>query len=246
LPEGWTWARLSELGKFGRGKSRHRPRDDPRLYGGAFPFIQTGEVRRSHGRITDYERTYNDFGLAQSKLWPAGTVCITIAANIAASGILAFDACFPDSVVGLIPSDESIGKYVEYFMRTAREQLDRYAPATAQKNINLQILESVRVPLPSSREVNEIVRQLDLKLSAANELTAEIKRHEPECLRARSSVLSSAFAGRLTAQVVGDEPASLLLERLRAGRSSGGRRGRKPTSDDSASARRLNQAGART
>src|SRR5690606_11642952 len=85
---------------FGRGKSRHRPRNDPKLYGGEYPFIQTGDIRNCDGFVVDHSQTYNEVGLAQSKLWPEGTVCITIAANIAETGILGFDACFPDSVIG--------------------------------------------------------------------------------------------------------------------------------------------------
>ncbi len=100
LPAGWTWARFPEIGIFGRGKSKHRPRNDPVLYeDGTYPFIQTGDVARSSGSIETYGSLYNDVGLAQSAMWPAGTLCITIAANIADSGILTFDACFPDSVV---------------------------------------------------------------------------------------------------------------------------------------------------
>jgi type I restriction enzyme, S subunit len=99
-PVGWRMVALAELGKVARGKSKHRPRNDPRLLGGPYPFIQTGDVRRSTGYIRDYSATYSEFGLAQSKLWPEGTLCITIAANIAETGILTFPACFPDSVVG--------------------------------------------------------------------------------------------------------------------------------------------------
>ena len=96
LPLGWTWARFPEVGIFGRGKSKHRPRNDPSLFkDGTHFFVQTGDVARSHGRITSYSSKYNEIGLAQSKKWPKGTLCITIAANIADSGILSFDACFP-------------------------------------------------------------------------------------------------------------------------------------------------------
>src|SRR5262249_32783678 len=91
---GWKQRKLAEVAKvFGRGKSRHRPRNEPRLYGGKYPFIQTGEVRNADRLIREYTQTYSEVGLAQSKLWPAGTVCITIAANIAETAILGFDAC---------------------------------------------------------------------------------------------------------------------------------------------------------
>ena len=139
LPSGWAWARFPEIGQFGRGKSKHRPRNDPILYNeGTHPFIQTGDVARSDGSIETYSSLYNDAGLTQSAIWPVGTLCITIAANIADSGILAFDACFPDSVVGFIAHDSFEGaRFFEYFIRTAKVDLYKFAPSTAQKNINL-------------------------------------------------------------------------------------------------------------
>lgn len=163
LPIGWTWARFSELGHFGRGKSKHRPRNAPQLYSnGSIPLVQTGDVARSNGVIETSTGMYNEVGLAQSRLWPAGTLCITIAANIADTGILGFDACFPDSVVGLIPSPSLADtRYFEYFMRTAQAHLEDFAPATAQKNINLSILNEVLIPLPPMVEMSRLVQQLD-------------------------------------------------------------------------------------
>ena len=107
LPKEWAFARFSELGEFGRGKSRHRPRNDPKLYtDGKYPLVQTGDVARANGVIHTHTGLYNEIGLAQSRLWPEGTLCITIAANIADSSLLGFPACIPDSVVGFIPSEE--------------------------------------------------------------------------------------------------------------------------------------------
>jgi restriction endonuclease S subunit len=99
--EAWQWVTLPEIGFLGRGKSKHRPRNAEFLYGGQYPFIQTGDIREADGIIKSFNQTYNDAGLAQSKLWPKGTLCITIAANIADTAILGIDACFPDSVVGV-------------------------------------------------------------------------------------------------------------------------------------------------
>ncbi|EHA17205.1 restriction modification system DNA specificity domain protein, partial [Halomonas sp. HAL1] len=163
LPKGWAWARFPELGVFGRGKSKHRPRNDPKLFSpGIYPLVQTGEVSRSGNLISEYHSKYSEVGLAQSKLWPEGTLCITIAANIADSAILGFEACFPDSVVGFVPAKELQDK-VEYFlifMKTAREKLLAFAPSTAQKNINLQILESVLIPVPPKEEIERILRRM--------------------------------------------------------------------------------------
>lgn len=212
LPEGWVWASLPQLGAFGRGKSKHRPRDDARLYGDLVPFIQTGEVSRSNGIISRYSRSYSEFGVSQSKIWPRGTVCITIAANIAASGILDFDACFPDSVVGLTTSNESLARYVELFIRTCRNHLENYAPATAQKNINLDILGRIAVPLPPPSEQAEILRLVEDGLASCSSIS-DGGRDVPTL---RQSILHAAFTGRLVPQDSADESAAALLARLHA------------------------------
>ena len=163
LPNGWTWARFPELGVFSRGKSRHRPRGDSILYSdGKYPLVQTGDVARASGVIQTFTGLYNETGLAQSRLWPEGTLCITIAANIADSGLLGMEACIPDSIVGFIP-DEELGsaKYFEFFMRTAKEHLQDFAPSTAQKNINVAILEAVLIPFPPLAEQQRIVAKVD-------------------------------------------------------------------------------------
>ena len=178
LPDGWVWASLPQLGTLGRGRSKHRPRNEPALYGGSYPFIQTGIVRDSGGRIRKYDQTYSEAGLRQSLLWPAGTLCITIAANIAETGILTFDACFPDSIVGFVAATGGVSTpYVEFFMRTAKSNLEAYAPATAQKNINLEVLFDVAVPLPPEAEQHLIVERCEELLSVADaaENTAMLK-----------------------------------------------------------------------
>jgi len=163
LPLGWEWARFPELGEFGRGKSKHRPRNDPKLFNpGIYPLIQTGEVARADKIIYEYHSKYSEIGLAQSKMWPVGTLCITIAANIADSALLGFDACFPDSVVGFVPfSPLDDAKYLQTFIETARDDLLAFAPATAQKNINLEILTSVLIPTPPLQEMKRIVARVE-------------------------------------------------------------------------------------
>jgi type I restriction enzyme, S subunit len=184
LPEQWTWAKFPELGEFGRGKSKHRPRNDPSLYkDGRYPLVQTGDVARSSGSISTYTNVYNDVGLAQSKLWKKGTLCITIAANIADTGILEFDSCFPDSVVGFVPSPEiSDSQYFMYFMRTAKEHLLSYAPATAQKNINLGILEEVMIPLPPVEEIHRIVAKVNQLMTLCDTLQTHLTQRQQSAI----------------------------------------------------------------
>lgn len=172
LPCQWAWATLPAIGELARGKSRHRPRNDPSLYaGGNVPLIQTGDVARANGVVKTHSTMYNAKGVEQSRLWPAGTMCITIAANIADSAILGFDACFPDSVVGFTPEFSELDvRYFEFFLRTAKSHLEDFAPSTAQKNINLEILGLLSVPLPPANEIRRIVAKVDQLMDLCDQL----------------------------------------------------------------------------
>ncbi len=147
-PMGWEERKLGEIGQLDRGRSRHRPRNDPSLLGGTYPLVQTGDIANSGGRITRFTQTYSELGLAQSKIWPAGTLCITIAANIANTGVLEFDACFPDSVVGFVPSVLTTTEYVQFLLAQMQNALEGAATQVAQKNINLEILRKLVIPVP--------------------------------------------------------------------------------------------------
>lgn len=145
---------LPELGELGRGVSKHRPRNAPELLGGKYPLIQTGEVANSDLYIHSYENTYSEVGFQQSKMWKAGTLCITIAANIAKTAILSFDACFPDSVVGFSANEKTNNIFVHYWFSFFQEILEAQAPESAQKNINLKILSELKVIAPDIEEQN--------------------------------------------------------------------------------------------
>src|ERR1035437_2280182 len=154
----WTPRRLDELGNLSRGRSRHRPRDAAHLYGGPYPFIQTGDVKHSGLYITEYAQTYSDAGLEQSRLWPAGTLCITIAANIADTGILSFDACFPDSVIGFIPDNRKAdARFVKYlFDSTIQRRVQQFTQGAAQDNLSQEKLLSIKFSAPEAEEQRRI------------------------------------------------------------------------------------------
>ncbi len=216
LPKEWTWCWLSEMGYMNRGKSKHRPRNAPHLYGGEYPFIQTGDIAQSHGSITTHRQTYSKAGLMQSQLWPEGTVCITIAANIASSAILTYPACFPDSVVGIITDDQLCKpEYVEYFMRTIKNTLDQFAPATAQKNINIEILNNVVMPLAPRLETDVIVKFIETFYLRIQNTELALRKYFEQLGFFDQSILSKAFRCELVPQDPTDEPASVLLGRIR-------------------------------
>ena len=166
------WKSLSEIAKdFGRGKSKHRPRNDARLYGGDIPFIQTGDIREAGKWIENYSQTYSAFGLQQSKQWEKGTLCITIAANIAETGLLGFDACFPDSIIGFVANPKfAITEYVYYYLNSIKDYLANKSYGSAQDNLNLSTFSSLKIPVPSLEIQSRIVQVLDNFDKVCNDL----------------------------------------------------------------------------
>src|SRR3989344_3118755 len=166
IPKSWSVGKLSDLGNYGRGKSKHRPRNDRILYeNGKYPFIQTGDISRANKTVRDYNQSYNEIGLKQSKMWPKGTLCITIAANIAKTAILNFDACFPDSVIGFNSKSEKKTLFVMYYIQLIQQILDIKASATAQKNINLGTFMKTNFPVIDEKLMEEIVNKIESKFS---------------------------------------------------------------------------------
>jgi type I restriction enzyme, S subunit len=192
-PKRFAVRRLGEVGRLDRGVSKHRPRNAPILLGGEHPLIQTGDVANSGGYIRSWSQTYSDFGLKQSKKWPAGTLCITIAANIAQTGILTFSACFPDSVVGYSHERSGMVEYVRVWLSFLRTTLERTAPAVAQKNINLEILRNLTVAVPPPDPLDKFGSHMD-KLQNLRNREADAYSREALLL---SSLQYRAFSGQL-------------------------------------------------
>lgn len=193
-PKGWYEEKLCGLGYLNRGVSKHRPRNDSKLLGGIYPLIQTGDVTSAGLYIKDYRDTYTEIGLAQSKLWEKGTLCITIAANIAKTGILVFDACFPDSVVGFLAnSNKTNNIFVLYWFKFFQKILENQAPESAQKNINLKILRELEIicpPLYLQTQFAEFVEKVEAQKTLLQKSLADMEQNY-------QSLLQKCFKGEI-------------------------------------------------
>ncbi|HEV2120614.1 MAG TPA: restriction endonuclease subunit S [Candidatus Bathyarchaeia archaeon] len=214
-PREWSLASLQQIAFVERGKFSFRPRNDKRFYGGKHPFIQTGDISNSSGRIRSFKQTLNDSGLAISKMFKRGTIMVAIAANIGDSAILEFDGCAPDSVVGITCVEPILPEYVEFYIRTRRSDLERFAPATAQKNINLRILNPLAIPIPPIAEQERIIRRISEGLATADLVEAQTRDTSNKLESLMESILVQAFHGELVPQDPNDEPAEGLLARLK-------------------------------
>ena len=160
IPEEWEVVELASVASVERGKFAHRPRNDPQFYGGQYPFIQTGDVVACDGLISKYSQTLNEDGLAISRLFPSGTIVVTIAANIGSTGITVFDVAFPDSLVGVQAGPRVDTRFLELVLRNRKRELDKFAPESAQKNINLNTLKPLKIPLPAMLEQTKIAESV--------------------------------------------------------------------------------------
>ena len=195
--DSWVVKTIGECGKWERGRSKHRPRNAPELFGGRYPFIQTGDIANADIYIYEHKQTLSEFGFQQSRLFPKDTLCITIAANIGKVAILTYDCCFPDSVVGFTPFENVNSKFMYYKINDMQKDLEAMAPATAQKNLNLKLLTSVSVQIPTLPEQVEIVRILDIIIEKENKAkqAAEAVLEQIDLLK--KSILARAFRGEL-------------------------------------------------
>jgi type I restriction enzyme S subunit len=212
--ESWEKFKFNELGTLERGRSKHRPRNDPKLFGGKYPFIQTGDVARSGMYITEHTQTLSELGAEQSKLFPKGTLCITIAANIGDVSILTYDCCFPDSVVGFTPNERTLSEYIYYLMSTLQREIEANAPATAQKNINLRILNDLLLDIPSVAEQTQIVNQVEYLFFQEQHAKEAAEAVLDQIDLMKKSILARAFRGELGTNDPSEESAVKLLRQV--------------------------------
>jgi len=192
-PRRWPSLHLGNAGTLERGISKHRPRNDPALLGGAYPLVQTGDIANCDGYVRSYRATYSELGLKQSRLWSVGTLCITIAANIGKTGILTFDACFPDSVVGFTPKGQVRTEFIQQWFGFIQPALEKDAPQFAQKNINLAILRELPVPIPPI----DLQGAFAARIAEIDKLKAHHRAHLAKLDALFASLQHRAFRGEL-------------------------------------------------
>lgn len=204
----WEYKTLDQLGTVSRGKSKHRPRNDPKLFGGKYPFIQTADVKNADYYITKYSDTYNESGLAQSKLWDKGTLCITIAANIADTGVLAFPACFPDSIMGFVPFEGVANtRFIKYCFDRLQRDCKQISQGTAQDNLSWEKLSTIKFCIPEYKEQCRIADILSAYDDLIENNQKQIKLLEEAAQRLyKEWFVNLRFPGHENAEIVDGVP----------------------------------------
>lgn len=161
-PSHWAEQRVKDIAILERGKFSHRPRNDPQMYDGIYPFIQTGDVARANKYITNYKQTLSNKGIEVSKEFKKGILVMAIAANIGDVAIVGFDSYFPDSVVAFKPKNCD-NDYLFYLFSATKTELNRVKITNTQDNLNLERLNSLIKFIPPLLEQKAIAVYLDTK-----------------------------------------------------------------------------------
>ena len=204
----WKKVSLDQMGTVSRGKSKHRPRNDARLFGGKYPFIQTGDIGSAGLYVNEFSQTYNEEGLAQSKLWEKDTLCITIAANIADTALLAFPACFPDSIMGFV-ADPKISnvKFVKYCFDILQRDCKQISQGAAQDNLSWKKLSTIEFPCPPIEVQHRIATILSRYDSLIENYQKQIKLLEEAAQRLyKEWFVDLHFPGHENAKIVDGVP----------------------------------------
>ena len=197
IPARWEVRWIKQISEILRGKFTHRPRNDPAFYDGAYPFIQTGEVSRAGRMITSFNQTLNERGLAVSKMFPRGTLVMTIAANIGDVAILDFEACFPDSVVGFVPRANVERDFLYYVFCAMKRELLRDAPVTAQGNLNVDRIGARTIGLPPVSVQCAIAAFMDRETQKIDALVEKVRQAIARLKEYRTALISAAVTGKI-------------------------------------------------
>lgn len=197
IPAHWELRQLKQVSGIFRGKFTHRPRNDPSLYGGPYPFIQTGDIAGANKLIHRHKQTLNEKGLAVSKKFPSGTLVMTIAANIGDVAVLDFEACFPDSVVGFYPANNADRDFLFYTFQAMKQEFLREAPVNTQGNLNVHRIGSKSIALPCLSEQKNIVRHLDKSSVIIDAAIARAQRQIELLEEYRTRLIADVVTGKV-------------------------------------------------
>ena len=197
IPDEWQIKQLQQIAEVDRGQFKHRPRNDPAFYCGEHPFIQTGDITNNLGRhLYTFSQTLSDRGVTVSRLFPAETIAVTIAANIADTAILGIPMYFPDSVVGVVVSKGYSTRFVELCIRARKRTLESLAPQSAQKNINLEHLRPLLIPVPCPEEQNIISQVYESTLRSLELEEAELTKLQ----KVKAGLMQDLLTGKVSVE----------------------------------------------
>lgn len=218
LPFGWGWARLGDA--FGVYVGATPSRKDPSFWGGLIPWVSSGEVAFCRINSTREKITELGYLSASTEIHPVGTVMLAMIGEGKTRGqpaILDIEAAHNQNTAAIRVSESNcIPEYVYFYLCLQYEITRMLGSGNNQKALNKERVSEITLPLCSVSEQKVLIQLLDEKLSIFDQLEQTITHSLQQAEALRQSILKKAFSGQLVAQDANDEPASVLLERIKA------------------------------
>ena len=240
LPEGWTWTALG--GPFSVYVGSTPPRSRPEYWAGDVPWVTSGEVQFVRIQETKEQVTQTAVKERHLVIHPVGSVLLGMIGEGKTRGqsaILGIPATHNQNAASLHVSETSIPpEYVFHYLMANYENTRTRGSGGNQPALNKQRVSNIPFPVAPLGEMERIVAEIGRLLStySASELAIETNLKRAE--RLRQAILKRAFMGRLVPQDPDDEPAAVLLERIKTEKAAAAqqrpRRGRKAATGRSA------------
>ena len=218
LPEGWVWTTFGQTFEVYIGATPSRKRPD--YWGGRIPWVSSGEV--AFCRIRQTRETITELGLTNTstQVHPSGTVLLGMIGEWKTRGqaaILEIAVCNNQNSAAIRVSESGLSsEYIYNFLVVEYEHTRQIGSGNNQPALNKTRVQSIHFPLPPLPEQHRIVTEIERRLSVADEIEKTVDQSLKQAERLRQSVLKRAFEGKLVSQDPNDEPASVLLERIKA------------------------------